>query len=209
MDNSSWHPALDHQEQLQCQPHHRYHFDLLFTVAKRASVWRLCRHIWVLPQEESHAFNRWAWCTCQSMKPLPCTTCSLCCSARIWTVLHHCNCWWHWTARLSWYSRHTILKSPKQTIVCSWWSQSSSPNAATYSSRIILKEITPQPTISDLEDDICQVDRKMNTMAMEFSELKRQLQDIFKVTHTSVPSVWCSMKVQNLPGHKRTTNNCY
>ena len=49
------------------------------------------------------------------------------------------------------------------------------------------KRSAPQPTISDLEDDICRVDRKMDAMAMEFSELKRQLQDLFKVTGTSVP----------------------
>ena len=58
------------------------------------------------------------------------------------------------------------------------------PLTAPESSR---KRSAPQPTISDLEDDICRVDRKMDAMAMEFSELKRQLQDLFKVTGTSVP----------------------
>ena len=58
------------------------------------------------------------------------------------------------------------------------------PLTAPESSR---KRSAPQPTISDLEDDICRVDRKMDAMAMEFSELKRQLQDLFKVTGTSIP----------------------
>ena len=58
------------------------------------------------------------------------------------------------------------------------------PSTAGESSR---KRSAPQPTISDLEDDICRVDGKLDTMTAEFSELKRQLQDLFKVTGTSVP----------------------